>query len=83
MTGPCTAPARYPLTVLHKQADGPPDPLPDTGEPVTGWTVCAAPMRASELWTELDWKPGDRLCGGCFPGQAPPPVKGYVQEAMI
>ena len=81
MTG-TVAPARYPLTVLHGQDEtaGRP-PCPATGEATTGWTRCGTPMLESELWTDLEWRPGDRLCGACFPG-APVP-RGFAQDPMF
>jgi hypothetical protein len=76
------APARYPLAVLHKQDGeaGRPE-CPATGEATTGWTACGTPMLESELWQPVPWRPGDRLCGACFPG-APAPA-GWTQDPLI
>lgn len=80
----CTAPARHPRTVLHRRdGSSPPEPSPPPGWPeTTGWTACGTPMLASELWTDLDWRPGDRLCGVCFPPEPAPP-RGWAQDPLI
>ena len=77
MTG-TVAPARYPLTELHKREV---HATPGGGAAATGQTVCGKPMLAAELWQEVPWRDGNRLCPGCFPGEPAP--KGWVQEPMM
>ena len=76
-----TAPARYVLTVLHRQD---PDAGPGKdgeGEPTTGRTVCGLPMAESELWQPVEARDGDPLCQGCEnPGAAP---AADIQEALL
>lgn len=61
------APARYVLTVLHRQ-DPDAGPGKDAeGDPVVGWTVCGLRMGEDELWVPVDGRDGDQLCTGCLP----------------
>lgn len=70
------APARYPLTVLHRQdPHAGPKSNPD---PLDGWTRCDLPMLSSELWMPVDGRDGDLLCTGCMlPGGA----QGAAEDA--
>jgi hypothetical protein len=77
-----TAPARYALTVLHRQ-----DPAdlpildPATAEYVDGWTRCGQPMLRGDLWRPIEARDGDPLCPGCEnPGAAP---AADIQEALL
>ena len=61
------APARYPLTVLHRQ-----DPdnvavidMSRDGAPVDGWTGCGLPMLWDELWVPVERREGDVVCRVC------------------
>ena len=56
------APARYPLTVLHRR-DPSAGPCADgEGEPCTGRTRCGQFMAESELWVPVPGRDGDLLC---------------------
>lgn len=79
----CTAPARHPRVLHRRGASSPaPFPCPATGEAATGWTACQMPMLIAERWTDLDWRPGDRLCAACFPPEPAPP-SGWAQDPLI
>jgi hypothetical protein len=69
------APARYPLTVLHRQDPAAGPGVDGEGEPTAGKTLCGLFMAAGELWTPVDGRDGDQLCTGCMlPGNAPAPA---------
>ena len=73
------APARYPLTVLHRSAP----PVGRgwlTGIPAPGLTVCGQVMFADELWVPVERRGGDRLCAACC---APGKAAEYTQEALL
>ena len=73
------APARFVLTVLHRQ--DPSIPAVTAGpDPTTGVTVCGLQMLASELWRPVDRRPDDRLCSGC---ENPGSEDTDVQEALL
>jgi hypothetical protein len=75
------APARFVLTVLHRQD---PDAGPGRdgeGEPTVGQTLCGLLMGESELWRPVEAREGDRLCAGCeTPGAA---EAADIQEALL
>lgn len=60
------APARYVLTVLHRQDPDIP-PVTTGPDPADGMTACGLPMLAVELWRPVDGRDGDQLCTGCMP----------------
>ena len=80
----CTAPARYVLTVLHRQD---PDIPPVKGpEPSDGATVCGQAMLVAETWLPVERQPGDALCPGCWPGETPAATEdapAEVQESLL
>jgi hypothetical protein len=73
------APARRPLTFLHKPSDAAPGTDWLMKVPVTGWTACGAPMLAAELWVPVERQHGDRVCPACD-GLT---EDGYVQEVLL
>jgi hypothetical protein len=76
------APARYALTVLHRQDPAVMLPSRDgEGCPVTGWTLCGLGMGEDELWQPVEAREGDSLCPGCeAPGAVP---AAGVQEVLL
>lgn len=63
--GAHVAPARYALTVLHRQD---PDAGPGRdaeGDPYTGRTVCGVLMGETEIWVPVEPREGDQLCEAC------------------
>lgn len=75
------APARYPLTVLHR-----PDPdehsvaglFRHEGR-VDGWTWCGMPLLEGELWMPVERREGDAVCWVC---EAEGRAAATVQEAL-
>jgi hypothetical protein len=72
------APARYPLTVLHRLDPDREADLFGQEERIDGWTICGRPFRESELWMPVEGRDGDLLCTGCMlPGGA----EGAAEDA--
>lgn len=70
------APARYPLTVLHRQDPAIGHGQDGGGEPCVGRTVCGQFMAEAELWVPVDGRDGDLLCTLCMlPGNAGSPAE--------
>jgi hypothetical protein len=76
MNTPYVAPARYVVTVLHRQNPDVP-PVTTGPDPSDGMTRCGLPMLTAEIWQPVDGRDGERLCTGCMPtgpGPAPEPA---------
>lgn len=57
------APARYPLTVLHRPSPFP--PVTDAADLDGGMTACGLPMLRDELWMLVERREGDTACWVC------------------
>ena len=73
------APARYALTVLHRQDPGVGPCTDGEGEPCIGRTLCGLFMGTAELWVPVERLDGDRACPACCELTE----AGYVQEALL
>lgn len=78
------APARYPLTVLHRLDPSVPPTPPEYEYPCGGVTMCGLPLLHDELWRPLERREGDAVCWVCMAeGRAATVVQEVVQEALL
>ena len=70
------APARYPLTELHRAGYVP--PVTDDPDPADGMTVCGLPMLWDELWVPVERREGDTVCWVC---EAEGGAQGAAEDA--
>ena len=80
MTEQYVAPARYVLTVLHRQDPSIP-PVIQGPDPSYGATFCGLQMLTEELWQPVEHRAGDTVCARCAePGKA---RADDIQEVLL